>query len=138
MFNTALRFAAGLVAAGALLGVACSSDSTDNKVDTSKAATQVKDASAKVSQQVKDAWSKWNTDSASLIDQVQNKQDTSAKTQLQDKCTSTQTEVRKTDATSADNINKLCDKIKSTDVNAKATWDDIKKQIQDMNKQYGG
>lgn len=138
MHRRGMRLVVGLVAAGALLGAACSSESTDNKVDTSKAATQVKDASAKVSQQVKDAWGKWNTDSASLIDQVQNKNDTSAKTQLQEKCTSTQDQVRKTDATSADNIGKLCDKIKNGDVNNKSTWDDIKKQIQDMNKQYGG
>ena len=120
-----------VAAGGATLAVAC-----DGDTDTEKAKQQVKDVGKDVQKETKEAWTTLRTDGERLVDRVQNTSDEGARRQLVNNCRDAQQRMAN-DADRAGRVSKLCDRIQNTDVNAKDAWNDIRREIQDLNREIG-
>jgi len=129
------RTVAAAVLFGAVAGVACSDDGT---VDTDKAKETAQQAQQDITQETRGAWATLRTDGSRLIDQVQTRNDPEAKQQLLNRCRDTVENMRKNDTANADQVNKLCDKIRDTEPNSQNAWNDIKTQFNELNTRYGG
>ena len=117
------RLLAVAVLAGAVVSIACDSESD---VNSDQAQQQVKEVSQNVKQEVRQAWAGFQTDSERLVDDVQTRKDPEAKKKLVDSCRDTLERLRREDADSASRIEKICDKIRDTDVNNNSAWNDVK------------
>ena len=76
------------------------------------------------------------TDGERLVDQVQTKNDEGAKKQLLDQCRDAEERLRKDNNTRVDQAKTLCDKIRDTDVKDANSWNDIRNQVKDLNKEW--
>lgn len=128
------RALAALLLVGVVAGVACSDDGT---VDKDKAKDTASQTAGQVKKETRDAWATLRTDGDKLIDQVQTRNDPEAKKQLLDRCRNTVESMRKSDQPNADQVNKLCDKIRDTEPSSQSAWTEIKNQYNDLNKKYG-
>ena len=125
------RLLAAALVALSVVGIACSDDGT---VDTDKA----RDQAQSIRKETRDAWASMRTDGDRLVDQIQTRNDASAKQQLLDNCRKSVEEMRKNDAPNADQVNKFCDKVRDTDVSNRSGWDDVKNQFRELNTRFGG
>ena len=78
------------------------------------------------------------TDGERLVDRVQTGKDNDAKKQLLDNCRNAQERLAKQNSDRSDRVNKLCDRIRDTDVNAGDQWNSIKTELQQLNRELGG
>ncbi len=124
---------------GTVLILGCSQeDQNKAREKAATAQTQVKQSADDVKQQLNDAWASIRTDGERLVDQVQTRNDPSAKKNLLDDCRNALERIRKADSGRADQVDKLCNDIRDTDVNAKDKWNDIKARMQQLTKEFTG
>ena len=112
-----------LIALGGMVVVACTDDGEG--------------AAQTVSQQSKDAWAKMRTDSDRLVDNVQKNKDQASKQTLLDNCRNTQEQMAKNDAERARRVERVCDQIRDADPANSNAWSDIKKRLDELNKEIG-
>jgi len=129
------RLVAGVLLITSVVGVGCSDDGT---VDTDKAKDQANQASQSIKKETRDAWATMRTDGNRLVDQVQTRNDPEAQRQLLENCRKSVEQMRKNDAPNSDQVNRLCDRIRDTDVKNSNAWNEIKTQFNDLNTRFGG
>ena len=129
------RMLPGLLAAALLavsaVGIACSDDGS---VDTDKA----RDQAQTIRNETRQAWANMRADGDRLIDQIQTRSDPDAKQQLLDRCRDSHDRMQKEDASNADRVNRLCDRIRNTDPSAQSAWNEIKSEFRELNNRIGG
>ena len=123
------RLVMALVLAGVVAGFACTDE------EAARTDQQVREATNGARQQARDAWASVRTDGERLVDQIQTRNDSEAKQDLLNECRDALERLRKNDAAIADRVEKLCDRIRDTDVNAGSTWNDVKQQLRDINRE---
>ena len=112
-----------LIALGGMVVVACTDDGES-------AATTVR-------QESKDAWARMRTDSDRLVDNVQKNRDQASKQTLLDNCRKSQEEMAKNDAERARRVERVCDQIRDAEPGNSNAWNDIKKRLDELNKEIG-
>ena len=112
-----------LIALGGMVVVAC----TDDDEATARS----------VRQETKDAWAKMGTDSDRLVDNVQKNKDEASKKTLLDNCRNAQEQMAKNDAERAKRVERVCDQIRDADPAKSDAWNDIKKRLDELNKEIG-
>ena len=127
--RAAPRLLMALVLAGAAVGIACTEE------EAARTDQQVRETSSEARQQAREAWASVRTDGERLIDQIQTRNDPEAKQDLLDDCRDALERLRKNDAAIADRVEKLCDRIRDTDVSAGSAWNDVKQQLRDINRE---
>lgn len=136
-----LTIAVVLVAVGGLF-IGCggdddgqaTSDTTQN--DAGQVADDIQEGAENVAseaaQKLRTGWASLRTNSERLVDEIKTRNDSEAKQQLLDDCRNRLQEAREANSDQADRIESVCDRIRDTDVNAGETWDNIRKEIEDI------
>ncbi|MDQ4098713.1 MAG: hypothetical protein M3144_12715, partial [Actinomycetota bacterium] len=78
------------------------------------------------------AWASLRTDSERIVDQIQTRNDPNAKQELLDRCRDSLEKLRRSNSNSADRVEQLCTRIRNTDVNARETWNDVRREINEI------
>ena len=129
------------VALASLL-VACGGDSNggqasdDTQGGVERVAEDVRegaeDAASAAAERLRTGWASLETNAERLVDRIKTDGDSEAKQELLDDCRDRLQDARAAGSDQADRIEGLCDRVRDTDVNAGDTWDEIRKQIEDI------
>lgn len=91
------------------------------------------DAASAAAEQLRTGWASLETNAERLVDRIKTEGDAEAKQELLDQCRDRLQDARAAGSDQADRIESLCDRVRDTDANAGDTWDEIRKEIEDIN-----
>ena len=94
---------------------------------------------SQVKKDTSEAWAKVRTDGDRLVERIQSNNDADgAKRDLLDQCREAHERIARNDAENATRVVKVCEQIRDTDVRNSDAWKNIKSQLNDLNKRFGG
>ncbi|MBW3614455.1 MAG: hypothetical protein KY439_03985 [Actinobacteria bacterium] len=96
-------------------------------------AEETQEAAGDVRQAAVDAWGSLKNDAERLVNEIQSNKDPNAKQELLERCRDSVDKLRDADSGQVDEAQSLCDRIQNTDVDAGEAWNEIKKEIAELN-----
>ncbi len=115
-----------MVAVTALFFVACGEDG-DTAGDSVE--QQTEEAARDAREAAQDAWASVRTDAERLVDQIRTQDAPRLKEQLLDRCRDALERLRQAESDRAGEVDRLCNRIRETDVTSTDAWTDIKREI---------
>ena len=116
-------------AVAALFLVACGDDgeATGNDVEQ-----RTEEAADDARETARDAWASVRTDAERLIDEIRTRDAPRLKEQLLDRCRDALENLRAAGVDRADDVDRLCDRVRDTDVTNTDVWSEIKREIDQL------
>jgi hypothetical protein len=117
----------------AAVGGGCSEETENEARETATSLGQeARDAAGDLREAAGDAWASLRTDSERLVDEIQTRNDPKAKQDLLDRCRDSLEKLRRSNSDSAERVDRLCTRIRDTDVNAREAWNDVRRDINEI------
>ncbi len=110
-------------------GIATAEREVSGNPTVAAAKEDVKDAAASAKQQAREAWASIRTDGERWVDRIQTRGDTGAKQELLNACRDALERLRKDNAGAADRVDRLCTRIRDTDVSNSSAWNEIQSEL---------
>lgn len=118
-----------LVTAVALLFVGCGDEGDTTAEDVEQ---QTEQAANDAQEAAQNAWASVRTDVERLMDQIRTQDAPRLKEQLLDRCRDALERLRQAESERAGDVDRLCDRIRATDVSNTDMWDEIKREIDQL------
>ncbi len=120
-----------LLAAATLLFAGCGDDG-DNQTTVDNVEQETEQAADEARDAAQNAWASVRTDAERLVDQIRTQDAPRLKEQLLDRCRDTLERLRQAESERAGEVDRLCDRIRNTDVTSTDAWNDIKREIDQL------
>ncbi len=114
-----------VMAALATFLVACGADG----VDTEATPDTVEEAAGDARQEAENAFASLRTDGERLLDEIRTRNAPELKQTLLDRCRDVLERLRQADSPNADRVDDLCTRIRDTDVNDAAAWQQVRDEL---------
>lgn len=117
------------VAVAALFLVGCGDDgeATGNNVEQ-----RTEEAADDARETARDVWASVRTDAERLIDEIRTRDAPRLKEQLLDGCRDALENLREAGSDRADDVDRLCNRVRDTDVTNTDVWSEIKREIDQL------
>ncbi|MFP5316671.1 MAG: hypothetical protein ACLGI2_00040 [Acidimicrobiia bacterium] len=118
-----------MLAVAALFFVACGDD---GETAGNGAEQRSEEAAGEARAAARDAWASVRTDAERLIDEIRTQDAPRLKEQLLDRCRDALERLREAGSDRSDEADRLCDRVRDTDVTSTDAWADIRRQIEQL------
>ncbi len=119
-----------MVMAGALALVGCGDDG-DTAADNVGQETQEAAQDARTA--ARDVWASFRTDVERLVDEIRTQDAPRVKEELLQRCRDALERLRQAGSDQVDRVEQLCDRVQETDVGNTSAWNDIRREIEQLN-----
>ncbi len=116
-----------LAVAMTLALAACGDDNGETTTETVEQQTEQAARDARAAAQ--DAWASVRTDVERLLDEIRTQQAPKFKEEVLERCRDTLERLRKAESESTERVEQLCSRIEETDASNADAWNDIKREI---------
>ncbi len=104
----------------------------DDEGDPEARRDTVEETARDVRQEVEDALASLRVDAERLVDQVETRNAPSVKQELLTQCRNIEERLRKADSESASRVDRICNRIRETDLSDTNVWNEIKSEILEL------
>lgn len=118
-----------MVAIAALSFVGCGDDGESAGTGVEQ---QTEEAASDARAAARDAWASVRTDAERLIDEIRTQDAPRLKEQLLDRCRDALERLRESGSDRADEVDRLCNRVRDTDVTNTDSWTDIRQEIDQL------
>ncbi len=118
-----------MLAISALFLVACGDD---GDTATNGVGQQTEEAARDARDAAQDAWASVRTDAERLMDQIRTQDAPRLKEELLERCRDALERLRQAESERVGEVERLCDRIRDTDVSNTDAWADIRREIEQL------